>query len=182
MILAQRFTLFQSATIVATRKIENLNDGIQQILLKLVTECREEGDTNLGKRYSYILHKMKLPNEIEAKAFIEDAQLHWIDGKTEMAHSFVKAVIDKKTPSFVHSTALSMMGEYLAEAGMEDTNTVIQNYLMEAMVFSSKLKQKADRLTAGKAYHQPLEVRERLDLLNRKRNYRAIAKCKRISL
>lgn len=177
-ILAQRLTLFQSATLGATRKIEHSSDGIQQMLLNLVSECHQEGFNNLGKRYSSILHQMKLSNEMEARALIEDARLNWNRGDTEIAQHLIKAVIDKKVPSFTHSTALAMMGEYLAEARLEDTKTIIQNYLMESMVFSSKIKQKADKLFLGTTYHEPLEQRVQKDLLNKKRNYHAMAKCK----
>lgn len=124
-----------------------------------------------------MLHQMKLSNEIEARALIEDARLNWNRGDTEIAQHLIKAVIDKRVPSFTHSTALAMMGEYLAEARLEDTKTIIQNYLMESMVFSSKIKQKADKYFLGTEYHEPLEQRVKKDLLNKKRNYHAMAKC-----
>lgn len=179
-VLAQRVTMFQSAGVRARRKIENVckfTEGIQQMILNLVTECREEGFTNLGNRYSCALQKMTLSREMRAKALIEDAQLNWNGGETEMAKHLISAVIDENTPSFTHSKALGMMGEYLAEARLEDTRTIFKSYLMKSMMFSANLKMN-DKIAAGKTYYHSPEEKERLDLENRRRNYQAMAKCK----
>lgn len=125
-----------------------------------------------------MLNQMNLSKEIQARALIEDAQLNWSRGDSEIAQHLIQAVMEKKIPSFTICTATGMMGEYLAEARLEDTKTIIQKYLMESMVLSSKLKKMDLSHVTNTDYHHPPEESERLDLLNKKRNYHAIAKCK----
>lgn len=182
--MAQRVTLFESAGVRIKRKFDNVckfTDGVEQMILNLVAECREEGFFNLGERYSSIFHRKKLAAEIEvemkARACIEDAQLNWSRGEPEMAQHLVKYVIKEQRPSFTHPKALRMMGEYLAEARLEDTNTIVKSYFMKSIKFSANLKNN-EPIKAGKAYHLPVEQRTRLDLENRKRNNQAMAKCK----
>lgn len=182
-VLAQRVVMFQSAGVRARRKIENVckfTEGIQQMILNLVTECREEGFSNLGNRYSCALQKMTLSREMKAKALIEDAQLNWNCGETEMAKHLISAVIDENTPSFTHSKALGMMGEYLADARLEETRTIFKSYLEKSLMFSANLKIN-DKITLGSTYYHSPEERQRLDLENKRRNYQAMAKCKGFS-
>lgn len=174
-ILAQRLTMFQSAKSVATRKIESFGDGIQQMLRKLASECRREGCNNWARRYLSKLHEIiekkgiDASKELKARALIEDAQLTWSQGETETAQHMITAVINMNLPSFTHSKALGIMGEYLAETHLEDTKTIIDKYLLKSIESSSNLKE-----IEGKIYRQPLEEIKRL---NRKRNYQAMAKC-----
>lgn len=180
-ILAQRVIMVQSAGIRATRKIENVGKfgtSLQQMILSLIVECREEGSFNLGERYSAALHKMQLSRELKEEALIEDAKLCWTRGEGEMAKHMIAAVINEKQPTFTHAKALHMMGEYLADSQLEDTNTIIQTYFERSIGFSTNVKQKSEHITVGSAYYHTPEERERLDLENRKRNYKAIAKCK----
>lgn len=175
-ILAQRLTMFQSAKAVATRKIESSGNGIQQMLRKLASECRRAGFNNWARRYLSKLHKLiekkgfDVSKELKARALIEDAQLTWTQGETDAAQQMITAVIDMKLPSFTHSKALGIMGEYLAEARLEDTKTIIDKYLLKSIESSTNLKE-----IEGKIYRQPLEEIKRL---NRKRNYQAMARCK----
>lgn len=180
-ILAQRVVLFESAGIRVKRKLDNVckfTDGVEQMILNLVAECREEGFLNKGERYSLMFHKKKLSVEIEhemrARGFIEDAQLNWSRGESEMAQHLINHVIKEQRPSFTHPKALRMMGEYLAEARLEDTNTIVKSYFMRSMKFSTNLRSKD---LTGKAYNLPAEERMHLDLENRQRNYQAMAKC-----
>lgn len=178
-ILAQRVIMFGAAGLRAKRKIENvckISDGIQQMILNLVTECREEGFFNLGERYSAKLQGMDLSREMKFKVLIEDAQLNWCRGDGEMAQHMIATVIKGKTPTFTHSKALGMMGEYLADARLEDVNTIIKSYLMESIMFATRLEQKT--ISVGSVYYYPPEEKERLYAENKKRNYQAIAKCK----
>lgn len=177
-ILAQRVTLLESAGVRAKRKFESVSkfDGIQQMILNLVAECREEGFLNLGERYSATLHKKNLIREMKARAFIEDAQLNWKRGELEMAQHLITNVAKQEFPSFTRAKAIGMMGEYLAEARLEDTKTIIDSHLKESIRFSSKL-QRSD-LKPGESYYVPREERDQLHLENRKRNNLAIAKCK----
>lgn len=68
-----------------------------------------------------------------------------------------------------------MMGLYLADSRLEDTNTIIQKYFEKSVNFSTKVKQ-SDIPVENPYYHSP-EDGARLDLANRKRNYQAIAMC-----
>lgn len=179
-ILAQRVIMVQSAGVRAARKIENVGKfgaSLQQMILNLITECREEGFFNLGHRYSATLHKMQLSGEMKAHALIEDAQLSWSRGEGDMAKHMITAVIAENKPTFTHAKALWMMGEYLADARLEDTNTIIQTYFSKSVSFSTNIK-KSEHIPVGSAYYYSPEDRQRLDLENRKRNYQAIAKCK----
>lgn len=180
-ILAQRVTMVQSAGIRATRKIANVGKfgtSLQQMVLNLITECRDEGFFNLGERYSAELHKMQLPRELKAEVLIEDALLSWTRGDGDMAKHMISAVINQHKPTFTHAKALWMMGKYLADARLEDTNTIIEKYFERSVGFSTKVKQNSENITADSAYYYTPEDRKRLDLENRKRNYQAIAKCK----
>lgn len=183
-ILAQRVTLFESAGIRVKRKLENVckfTDGVEQMILNLMAECRDEGIPNLSERYLSMFHNKKLSTEIEhemrARAHIEDAQLNWCKGKSEMAQHLINHVIEEKRPSFTHSKALRMMGEYLAEGRLEDTNEIVKTYFMRSMKFSANLRT-YNKDIGVKAYNPPPEERIHLDLDNRKRNYQAMAKCK----
>lgn len=103
-ILAQRVIMVQSAGIRAMRKIGNVckfGTSIQQMILNLMTECREEGYFNLGERYSATLHKMQLSHIMKAEALIEDAQLSWARGEGEMAKHMIDAVIKENKPTLV---------------------------------------------------------------------------------
>lgn len=79
--------------------------------------------------------------------------------------------------SFTHAKALWMMGKYLADSRLEDTNTIIKKYFEKSVQFSAKVKQ-IDNIPVESPYYRTPEDRKRLDLVNRKRNYQAIAKCK----
>lgn len=70
------------------------------------------------------------------------------------------------------------MGKYLADARLEDANTIIQNYFEKSLVFSTNVKQKGENIPVGNPYYYTPEDRKRLDLENKNRNYQAIAKCK----
>lgn len=146
------------------------------MILNLIAECREEGFLNLGKRYSATLHKLNLNREMKARAFIEDAQLNWKRGESEMAQILIANVITQALPSFTRAKAFGMMGEYLAEGRLEDTKTIIKSYLMESNKFSDKIRN--SDIKSDSAYYVPPEEREHLHLENKKRNYLAIAKCK----
>lgn len=103
-ILAQRVIMVQSAGIRAMRKIANVckfGVSLQQMILNLITECREEGYFNLGERYSATLHKMELSHEMRAETLIEDAQLSWTRGEGEMAKHMIAAVINENKPTLV---------------------------------------------------------------------------------
>lgn len=181
-ILAQRVIIVQSAGVRAKRKIENVckfGAGLQQMILNLIAECREEGYFNLGERYSATLHKLQLSREMKADTLIEDAQLSWARGEGEMAKRLIDAVISETKPTFTHAKALWMMGEYLADARLEDTKTIINHYLLKSVTFSLNVKQQMDEhISVGSVYWKSPEDRQRLDLENRMRNYQAVAKCK----
>lgn len=147
------------------------------MILNLIAECREEGFFNLGERYSATLHKMQLSGEMKAHALIEDAQLSWSRGEGEMTKHMINAVIKDNRPTFSYAKALWMMGEYLADARLEDTKTIIDKYFTKSVSFSSNLK-KSENIPVGSAYYYSPEDRQRLELQNKKRNYQAIAKCK----
>lgn len=105
-ILAQRIIMVQSAGVRAKRKIESVREfgaSLQQMILNLIIECREEGSFNLGERYSAKLHKMKLSREMKAETLIEDAQLSWTRGDGEMAKHIIAAVISENKPTSVFS-------------------------------------------------------------------------------
>lgn len=180
-ILAQRITMLQSIGVRAKRSFENKynlsNSLIPQMILNLVTECREEGFFDFGQRYSATLQKMELSREMKMKTLIEDAQLSWHRGEGEMAQHMIDKVINEKTPTFTHAKALGMKGQYLADARLEDTNIIIKSYLQDSVTFSATIKKNGEKFRE-KPYYHPEEEREQLDLENRKRNYRAIAKCK----
>lgn len=70
-ILAQRITIFNLAGVRAKRKIEavvKMSEGIQSMLLNLVSEARKEESFNLATRYLATLNSMQLSSEI--KVFI----------------------------------------------------------------------------------------------------------------
>lgn len=184
-ILAQRITLLESAGVRAKRKFEsvgNFSNGIQEMILNLVAECREEGFLNLGQRYSAMLHKNNLNREMKARAFIEDAQLNWKRGECEMAKLLIENVIKQEFPSFTRAKAFGMMGEYLAEARLEDTKTIINSYLKESNKFSAICRKNCDQLKSNSPYYVRPEDRDRLNLENKKRNHLAIAKCKNLRI
>lgn len=179
--MAQRSIIFQSAGVRARRKIENacnFTNVIQQMILNLVSECRAEGFFNLGERYSVMLHKMELLHEMKTKALIEDAQLNWQRGESEMTQHMISTVIKEKQPTFTHARALGMMGEYMADGRLEDTKTIIDTYFLKSIRFSSNLKNKNHVKSESSYYYYAPDEKERLELENRKRNYQAIAKCK----
>lgn len=106
-ILAQRVIMVQSAGLRAMRKIANVckfGDSLQQMILNLIIECREEGYFNLGERYSATLHKMQLSHVMKAEALLEDAQLSWTRGEGEMAKRMIEAVISENKPTLVFRT------------------------------------------------------------------------------
>ncbi|XP_055323121.1 serine/threonine-protein kinase ATM isoform X2 [Sitodiplosis mosellana] len=178
-ILAQRVTLLESAGVRAKRKFESVckfGDGIQQMILNLVAECREEDFLNLGERYSAALHKKALNREMKARAFIEDAQLNWKRGESEMAQLLIANVIKQEFPSLTRAKAFGIMGEYLAEARLEDTKTIIKSYFKESSRFSEGCRKVSDQIKPDSPYYVPPEERERLHLENMKRNHSAIAK------
>lgn len=181
-ILAQRITLLESAGVRAKRKFENVckfGDGIQQMMLNLVAECREEGFLNLGERYSATLQKKNLNREMKARACVEDAQLNWKRGESEMAQMLIANVIKQELPSFTRAKAFGIMGEYLAEARLEDTKTIIKSYLKESNRFSDGCRKASEQtIKPDSAYYVPPDEKERLHLENMKRNHLAIAKCK----
>lgn len=67
-ILAQRITIYKTAGLRATRKLQNKfnvrPDILQSMLLHVATESRLEGDTNLAIRYLAVLNTMNTSNEI----------------------------------------------------------------------------------------------------------------------
>ncbi|XP_031619505.1 serine/threonine-protein kinase ATM [Contarinia nasturtii] len=178
-ILAQRITLLESAGVRAKRNFEKVfkfGDGIDQMILNLVSECREEGFYNLGERYLSTLYKKKLNREMNARAYIEDAQLNWSQGESEMAQKLIENIIKDMFPSFTRAKAIGMMGEYLAEARLEDTKTIINDYFVLSNKTSGGIKKSSDAIKPDSHYYYPPEVRERRHLENKKRNYHAIAK------
>lgn len=181
-ILAQRTTMLESAGVVAKRKIEKLNDCMQQMILNLVVECREEGAINLGERYLNTVQKMVLSSEMQARVHLENAKLNWSRGNWEMAQHLLSTVVKMQVPSLTHAQALGMLGEYLAEARLEDTSTVIQTYLIKSTNFSTKFKKNAGAIAPESPYYQSPQQIERVELANRKRNYLAMAKCKQFLL
>lgn len=67
-VLAQRMTLLNLAGIRARRKIENIyqiSDGVQEMLLNLVKECRKEGFNNFATRYLTTLYSINPSREIK---------------------------------------------------------------------------------------------------------------------
>lgn len=171
--------MLQLAGLRAKRKFEsacNLNNLIPEMILNLATKCREEGFFDYGSRYSAVLSTMDLSRELKMKALIEDAQLNLGRGDGEMAKHMIQTVIDEQTPVFTRSTALRMMGEYLADTRLGDIDVVIETFLDESLMFASNIRKNGEKFH-GKSYYCSPAERDRLELDNRKRNYQAIAKC-----
>lgn len=73
-ILAQRLRIVSSAGIRAKRKIESIykiDEGIQEMLLNLSSECRKEGYYNFATRYLTTLNSLILSREMKASDFTE---------------------------------------------------------------------------------------------------------------
>lgn len=106
--------MLESAGIRAKRNFEKVFtfgvDGIEPMILNLVAECREEGAYNLGERYLSMLYKRNLEREIKARAFIEEAQINWNQGESEMAQKLIENIITQPLPTFTRVKAIRMMG------------------------------------------------------------------------
>lgn len=209
-ILAQRVIMVQSAGIRAMRKIENVSKfgvSLQQMILNLIAECREEGYFNLGERYSATLHKMelsqessmKVSHEMKAETLIEDAQLSWTRGEGEMAKHMIAAVISENKPtlvpllcliSFTAASAL-LSCHFIYSFTHAKALWMMGLYLAEFRLedtytiiqnyFEKSVKfstgVKQNDIPVDSPYYRTPEEATRLELANRKRNYQAMAKC-----
>lgn len=71
--LAQRITIFQTASVRATRKLQNTYDVgpevLQSMILNVAKVCRIEGEFNLATRYLASLNNIDLTNEIRVSGY-----------------------------------------------------------------------------------------------------------------
>lgn len=137
-ILAQRLTLFESDIHIKSKLQDQLPNGLEQMHLDLMTECREAEDFDLAKTYSarlqkIILSKPALSKEFLAKVHLENAQLYWDNDEVDNAEYFIELVIDSKIPSFTLSKGLCMMGELRAKSGLKRTKVIAKDYLSKSI-------------------------------------------------
>lgn len=185
-ILAQRIILFQLAGIRAQRKIENvcnLTNGIQQMILELAGECREEGCLNMSQRYLATLREMNPSRDMTIKMLYENAKLSWDIGDHVLTKQLIDSVRNEIIFSHVPIAALGMYGEYLAETRAENTKTIIEKYFKQSNILSKKLITKLESEAQNshknrRDSHLSLEVMHKFRSDNKIRNLRAMAKCK----
>lgn len=186
-ILAQRIILFQSAGIRAQRKIENvcnMTNGIQEMILELAGECRQEGYLNMSQRYLASLREMNhLSRDITIKMLFENAKLAWNIGDHVLTKQLLTAVQNEVIISHVPIAAVGMYGEYLASTRAENTKIIIEEYFKESNKLSKAFKLKLESEAQSNQQNQrdshlSLDVVQKFYSDNKIRNLRAIAKCK----
>lgn len=185
-ILAQRIILFQSAGIRAQRKIEsvcNLTNGIQQMILELAGECREEGCLNMSQRYLAQLREMSPSRDMTIKMLYESGKLSWKIGDHVLTKQLIYAVQKERIMSHIPIAALGMYGEYLAETRSENIKTIHEKYFKESNELAKAMKIKLELEAQSnqknlRDSNLSLEVAQKFDSDNKKRNLRAMAKCK----
>lgn len=185
-ILAQRIILFQSAGLRAQRKIENvcnLTNGIQQMILELAGECREERCFNMSQRYLASLREMNTSREMSIKMLYENAKLSWDIGDHVLTKHMIDAVRNERILSHVPIAAWGMYGEYLAETRAENTRTIIEEYFKKSNRMSKALMMKVSSDSESNRIYRrdcclSLEEVQQFKSDNKVRNLRAMAKCK----
>lgn len=101
-ILAQRIAIFHSAGVRAKRKIEsvlNVTEGIQDMLLNLVAEAREEKNYNMATRYLAMLSRQPLSKEIQVSFRGHDLRISQIRLTDSFHCVFHSSVRTSKTPN-----------------------------------------------------------------------------------
>lgn len=113
-------------------------------------------------------------------ATIEDAQLCWSKGESELAIKLVQAVVAAKSLTMANIKGFGICGEYLAETRAENTKAIIDSYLRKSVTYSTKFL--ISTFAETHELYKTKDERERFHLANKQRNYKAIAKCKQIYL
>lgn len=112
--------------------------------------------------------------------YFEDAQLNWCKGESDVAMKLMQTILNSETTRFVETRiqAMGIYGEYLAETCTENTETIIRSYLEKSIRMSGA--HATQKFLSESSQHQ--KERAHFDLINRRRNHKAIAKCKHISI
>lgn len=109
---------------------------------------------------------------------VEDAQLNWCKGEFELAMKLMHTVLHSETSLMTRIQARGIYGGYLAETCTENPDTIIEEYLTKSIKLSKAYAAKK----ASQDVRQQEDELKKFDLANQERNYKAIAKCRQLSL
>lgn len=113
-VLAQRVRLFEAAGVRAKRKLHDVwksEEGIPEIVLQLVSECREEGYFTSATRHLTTINAEHLSREMTVSAF------HTLFSKMSIEHAFIFFLIHLCAGKILHRRRQIELGVGKSAAG-----------------------------------------------------------------
>lgn len=152
-VLAQRAVLFKISGLIAKRILERVEpEAFQNNYLKIISESRKEGLNQIAMRNLAAISSLQLTKELEAKKYVEEAQLNWNIGDEIVAKKILLHVVADTTyaNSVNRIVALRLYGEYLMETFTDNLNSVKKTYLMKALKLLNIFAANQDKISTLK--------------------------------